>query len=276
MLSAVEELTALREGRAAPRIADRLLRGELVQAVTQLSHRDDIRFLGEALVTLRYTEPIADLKKAIKGQTDPLIVDYLRGLVTRLTAIDQRGDDVEKWIELLSSPDEALRLLAIDRLSDLGGKPAVGTLARFFETAARPEQVETLEALARIGSSAALPLVEKILMGEAFEDRDSRPLRDAAAWAARRIGGHPSIDLLRRSVIRRHGLDEKALIYLAVRDGNNALPELSAYRVSRLRDLQWMRGLEQERIDWIRRALSAGRSISALDRPPEEIELGRW
>jgi hypothetical protein len=66
------------------------------------------------------------------------------------------------------------------------------------------------------------------------------------------------------------------LIYLAVLDGNNALPELTAYRFTRLRDLEWQRAREQERIDWMRRELSAGRPLSSLDLPPEEIELGHW
>jgi HEAT repeat protein len=276
MSAAVAELTSLGERRAAPRIADRLLRGELAHPVTEMSRREGIRFLGDALVTLRYTEPIADLEKAVEGQTDPVIVAYLRELVARLRAIGQRGDDVGKWIELLASGEPALRVLAIDRLSDLGGKPAVEALSGFFETAEGSEKLLTLLALGRIGSSAASPLLEKILTGGAHDGRDSRELREAAAWATRRIGGAGSVDLLRRSVKRRDGRDEKALVYLAVLDGKRALPELSAYRLSRLRDLEWMRGLEQERIDWMRRELSAGRSISSLDLTPEEIELGHW
>jgi len=77
-------------------------------------------------------------------------------------------------------------------------------------------------------------------------------------------------------VKRREGRDMNVLVYLAILDGINALPELTAYRFTRLRDLEWPRGEEQERSDWIRRELSAGHPLSSLDLPPEEIELGRW
>jgi hypothetical protein len=113
-------------------------------------------------------------------------------------------------------------------------------------------------------------------MDEAYDAYDLRQLRSTAAWAARRIGGKKSVDLLRRSVKRREGDDMNVLVYLAILDGKNALPELTAYRFARVRDLEWQRGKEQERIDWMRRELSAGRSLSSLDLPPEEIELGRW
>ena len=272
----IEELTALGEKRAAPRIADRLVRGVLAEPVTDPRYRDRIRMLGDALVTLRYTEPIDDLRKASRSQPDGEIASYLQELATRLSALEQRGDDVEKWIELLGSQDESLRLLAIDRLSELGGKSAVRALKQFFEGAEKVEQLETLKALGRIGSSAAMPLLEKLLMEEAYDSHDARQLRGTAAWAARLIGGKESIDLLRRSVKRREGRDMNVLVYLAILDGINALPEVTAYRFTRLRDLEWPRGEEQERCDWIRRELSAGRPLSSLDLPPEEIELGRW
>jgi HEAT repeat protein len=272
----IEELTALGEKRAAPRIADRLLRGLLAEPLIDPIYRDRVRFLGEALVTLRYTEPIEDLRKASRGQPDGKIVSYLQELVTRLSALEERADDVEKWIELLGSQDEALRQLAIDRLSELGGKTAVRALKQFFEGADKVEQLEALTALGRIGSSDAMPLLEKLLMDETYDAHDVRQLRSTAAWAARLIGGKESIDLLRRSVKRREGRDINVLVYLAILDGINALPELTAYRFTRLRDLEWTRGEEQERCDWIRRELSAGRPLSSLDLPPEEIELGRW
>jgi hypothetical protein len=44
-------------------------------------------------------------------------------------------------------------------------------------------------------------------------------------------------------------------------------------RVPRLRYLGSSRGIEDERLQWIRRELRAGRSISAVDVPPEQLEL---
>jgi HEAT repeat protein len=273
---AAEALTALGESRAAPRIADRLLRGELGEPVTDPRRRSSIRLLGDCLVTLRYTEPKADLEKAARSQPDPEIVEYLEELVMRLDALETLGDDVAKWTALLESDNAAMRLLAIDKLSELGGKPAVRSLVGFFEGADKVEQIATLKALGRIGSLDAMPLLATLLLDETYDAHDVRQLRDTAAWAARRIGGQESIDLLRRSVKRREGRDVNVLVYLAVLDGPGALAELEAYRVSRFRDLDWFRGEEQERIDWMRRELSAGRSISSLDLPPEEINLGPW
>jgi hypothetical protein len=38
-----------------------------------------------------------------------------------------------------------------------------------------------------------------------------------------------------------------------------------------MRFLGWFRGMEQERLDWVARRLSTGRSIDSVDVPPHRI-----
>ena len=274
--SAIPALVALEEPKAAAVIADRLLLTELAAPVTDPLRRDEIERLGDALVALSHTAALPAIREAATKQTDPVIVAELEGLSRRLSAIEERGKDTRKWSEALRSGDPELRLLAVDRLGRFGGGAAVPDLSAAFEEADESERLAILDALGRIGSPKALALLERVLVSEEFDTYAARKIRSTAGWSARRIGGKQAVDVLRRSVHRREGLDMDVLVYLAVLEGSDAAPDLERYHVSRLRDLWWQRGQEQERTQAMLHALAQGRTLAFLDRPPSEIHLGRW
>ncbi len=269
--SVVEALSKRGEPRAAPRIADRLLRSVLQKPITDPTRRVEVTKLGDALVALRYPDPTPQIRDAAVLQTDPEIVDYLARLVKKLGLIQEYKAAVPKWVEALSSSDTEVRQLAAARLGELGGTEAARALVGAFGRAPTDEGVGILRALAAMRSPEAAALVERVLLDPSFDDREKARLRDMAAWAARRIGGERLADALRRSAERREGQDISVLTYLAVLEGKAAIPVLRSVRAPRLRMFTWLRGAEQERLDWILRRLALGRGIPSLDRPPDEI-----
>jgi hypothetical protein len=78
---------------------------------------------------------------------------------------------------------------------------------------------------------------------------------------------------LKAAAERRHGRDVHVLIYLALLEGDKALPILADYRLLRMRYVRSMRGKEMEQLDWISRRLSAGLPITTLDFPPQTVQL---
>ncbi len=265
---AIDALTGLEEPRAAPRIADRLLRAELADTIEDTVHRDHVRIMGNSLIELGHAEPRADLAEAAKRQTDGEIVAYLEKLDRLLGEIESRGKNVAKWAEAAESPDRDLRRLAYTRLRQDGGSAAVAALVAAFDNADDEDRVQILGALARIGTTEAGPLLESVLLDPEYDAHDRQDLRSTAAWAARNAAG-PSMALaLRRSAERRHGQDIWVLVYLAVLTGPDSLPVLHGYRGPRLGYFSERRGFEMDRLDWIIAELEAGRSIASLDKPP--------
>jgi HEAT repeat protein len=267
--AAIGALVRLDETRAAPRLADRLLRSELGDTPTDHTHRDHIRALGDALVALRYTAPIQDLRTAAAVQTDPLIVEYLASLDKLLTETKRRGDDVAKWIEAAASADPEIRRLAYRRLGASRTSEGARALVSRFDEADDDERLDILRALAVAGSGEAAPLLSRVLLDAEFDAHDQRHVRSVAAWAARNVGGEAMTDALRRSAERREGRDLNVLVCLALLAGEEALPTLKAYRGKRLRYFEWDRGVEQKDLDRIIADLSGGRSIAFFDKPPK-------
>jgi HEAT repeat protein len=271
---AVDPLMAQKERRAGPRIADRLLEGYLASRITDPSRWTDVYILGDALVGFRYVDRLEEIRDAVKLQSDPTLVSYLDGLVRRLTAIRENQNDVQKWIAAATGADDpGVRRVAISRLGEIGGDEAIGALVDAFAGAGTDDQVEILRALAAAPSSLAAPLIEHVLLDDAYDPLPAEPVRAMAAFAARRIGGPGMIEALRKSAVRRDGQDLPVLIYLAVASGKAAVPTLREVRIPRLTHFHIMRGREQEVLDGMIRELSAGRSVSSRDVPPERNRI---
>ncbi len=272
--SAVGPLVAQRERRAGPRIADRLLKGYLGSQLSDASRWNDVYFMGDALVGLRYADALDEIRAAVKVQTDPTVVSYLDGLVRRLAAIRENQGDVKKWLAAAVAVDDpGLRRLAYSRLGEIGGDDAARGLADAFPGATLDDQVEILRALAAAPSPVAAPLIERVLLDGAYDPLMKQPLRGMASYAARRLGGAEMTEALRKSAERREGQDLDVLTYLAVASGKDAIPTLKAVRIPRLRHFHMMRGREQVRLDWLIRELSADRSVKSRDVPPEQNRI---
>jgi hypothetical protein len=194
-------------------------------------------------------------------------------VVARLAALQENGHKVKRWIAAMTSPQEQVRLLAYQRLGEIGGKQAAGALADRFGRVGADEGLAILDALGNVDETPALDLIERVLTAPEFDPVERADLRSMAAWSARRLGGERMIAALKASAERRHGRDVHVLIYLALLEGEEALPTLAKYRMLRMKYVGWMSGKEFEKLDWIARHISNGASLAAVDVPPGRISF---
>jgi HEAT repeat protein len=268
-----QTLARMGEKRAGPRIAELILTKYLAEPLVNPSRFAFLYVLGDTLVELNFTEPLPRLREKVKLQPDGTVVSYVEGLIRRLSLLATNGEDRMKWVAMLGDNDTTTRRIAIRRVGEIGGSESVKALGEAFGRVDRDDQVEILRALARSASPEAAPLVERVLLDDAFDAPDGKAVREMSAWAARRIGGAKMTDALRRSAERRSGQEMNVLVYYAILAGKDSTPVLRSLRAPRLRYYERTRGLEQERLDWMIRELSAGRPIRSLDVPPEDLEL---
>ena len=257
--------------RAAPRIASRLL-GIVQDPVTDLSQRAPILAFSEMLVTLGYTEPIDDLKVSAAKQGDIEIKGTLESTVRRLEMLRQLGNDVAGWQEALGAPRPEIRRLAARRLAQIGTPSAVRALEVRLASAtlAPDERAAIFLEIADARTQGAAPLVEQNLADPAYDAWILQAAREAAAWAAHRIGGERMRKALRTSAMRRDGRDFPTVAYLAV-ERELTLDELVALRRRRLRYLDAGNGHEEIALDGAAADLRAGRVPGELDAPPDTL-----
>ena len=271
-LLACRNLIEIGERRAGPRVAGNLL--ELVaEPVGNLSARAPIKEYSEALVTLRYVEPIPDLVQALEKQSDPEIVANLTSAVTRLKLITELGDDVTRWTAKLDDPQESVRVLAGARLAEIGSSAAVKTLEARLAMATLPpaERAGILRAIGEFRTAGAASIVERHLSDPAYDAYALRDARAAAAWAARRIGGERLHRALHDSAVRRDGRDFATLVYWSVADPGSALEGVRTLRSRRVRYPEPTYGRDDEHLDEILRELARGRAPRRFDVPPEKL-----
>lgn len=228
--------------------------------------------LIEALVAVRHTASAAHLREASKHTRDRSLQLALESGARRLEALDAFAG-TEEWIAAAADEDRAMRQTAYQRLGDIGDAAAIEALAAAFDTAQAADRVDILRAIGRAGSPHASPLLERVLTSDEFDALDQRTVRQAAAWAARRIGGDEMFTLLRAAVERRHGRDPAITVYAALTGGRQALPLLAAQRRSQLSYFGWERGKVQERLDRLAHEIAAGISLWEIDRPPEQLSF---
>jgi len=271
--AAVDALAGLGDPRGAAPILKRLLDTELTRRITDPRQRLRIEKLLLAVVELRDTSRLVELATARDGASDVQVRGLLARHVARLTAIAEAGDKAKRWISALDSPSADVRDLAYAALGRLGGEASARALVERFGRVDPAEAREIVRALGSIPGKAARDLLRRVLVDPAFDPIEHSELRSMAAWSARRIGGAAMLDALREAVERREGRDGYPFVYLTVLGGAGTVPDIDRLRVPRLRYLGSSRGIEDERLQWIRRELRAGRSISAVDVPPEQLEL---
>jgi HEAT repeat protein len=270
--SAAETLTALGDKRVAPRRASELL-ALVKDPIGNLTLRARVVELTEALVTLRYTEPIDDLKTAAKVQTDLEIVEALNSCVRRLVILKEDGDNDVAWAAELASPEAPVRALAETRLAELSTAAAIKALtAQLARTdVADEERAHIFEAFGRAKTSAAAPLIERNLSDPAFDAWELREARTSAAYAARRLAGPKMIAALRASALRRDGRDWASVLYWAILDGPGALDSLRTLRVRRLRYPEAGFGKQEETLGRIIDDIAAGRTLAPYDVGPDDL-----
>ncbi len=271
--AAIDALAALGDPRGAPAISHRLLDVELPQPITDPRQRLRIEKLLLALVELRDTSRLAELHAARDGSSDAQVRELLTRHIARLDTIERAGTKAKRWIAELESSNADVRLLAYAALGRAGGEASARALVERFGRVDPEEAREILRALGSIPGPAAEQLVRRVLVDPTFDPADRSELRDMAAWSARCIGGAAMLSALQEAVARRDGRDGRPFLYLAVLSGARVIPEIDRLRAPRLRYLGSTRGAEDERLQWVRRELTAGRSIARLDVPPERLDL---
>jgi HEAT repeat protein len=270
---AVKVLRELGESRAAPVIAERLLKVEMVGALRDARFRSRVELLADTLVDLRYHQVLEELLEQKELQTDSQLLIYLDGVIGRMEALKQNGRKAKRWIAALESAEPEIRQLAYERLGEIGGAPAARALAGHFGRVGQREGMAILDALGKLNEEPSLDLIERILTGPEFDSVERAGLRSMAAWSARRLGGDRMIEALKASAARRHGRDVHVLIYLALLEGESVLSTLAEYRMLRMKYVGWLSGKELEKLDWIARHIRDGGSLSAVDVPPHEISF---
>jgi HEAT repeat protein len=258
---------------AASRISRRLLEDELAGLVVDPVLRSRIPVLGDALVSLNYTDSLDALGVAAERQADGTLVAYLNGLLLRLATIRDRGEDVAKWIELLDSQELELRMLAYRRLSELGGKRAAGALLDRFGRVETEEGVVILSAVGAIDGKATRELLVRVLESPAFDSQARLPLRRMAAWSARRLGGAELDAAVAGAVDRDQGRDPWLLAYLIVMTGDSGVTKWRAYRVPRLQFPTATTGIEQDRLDLLANWVRLEQPLTKFDRPPDRLKF---
>lgn len=271
--TAVEQLVAHDERRAAGAIAARLIERELSGVVSDAGLRHQIDLMARAVVSLRATQRLDDLRAAAERQNDPLIVQSLTRAIESLAALREYGEDRKRWIAAASSDRQDLRRLAFERLSELGGEEAAKGLAALFGRVGPEEGIEILDALHRMDEEPAQALLERVLLGPEFDTVERAGLREVAAWSARRLGGARMLDALERSVLRRDGRDAKVTIYLGLLGGERAVPTLDRVRLARMRYLKWSRGKELDALDRLKRRILSGTSVAEFELPPHRLRF---
>lgn len=272
VLATIRELEDLREHRAGPRTAARLL--ELIrEPIGDLDLRSPVAELTEALVIFEYPDAVDDIAAAAAKQTDPGIIGDLDTCVRRLTLLKTCGDDVAKWAPVLAAASKGDRELAADRLAEIGTPPAVAALAtRLADPAATPgDKAAIFESIGDLRCRGAADLVAKNLADPAFDAWSLRDARTGAAWAARRIGGPAMVAALKASAIRRSGRDWATLAYLAVLDPEHAAHTIEAVRIPRLRYADPRFGHEDEDLEKILFELRGGIVPRTFDVPPYRL-----
>ena len=271
--AAVDALAALGDPRGATPILARLLDTELPQPITDPRQRLRIEKLLVAAVALGDTSRLTDLEAALDATSDGQVRQLLTRHIDRLRTIADAAAKPKRWIAALDSSNPDVRLLAYANLRRLGGESAARALVERFGRVDPAEAREILRALASRPGPAARDLVRRVLVDPAFDPAEHAELRDMAAWAALQIAGEPMLGALREAVIRRDGRDGRPFLYYAVLAGTGAIADIDRLRVPRLRYLGSTRGVEDEQLQWAKRELRTGRSISALNVPPERLGL---
>lgn len=273
--TAIEELAWYEIEEAAPRLAGRLLAQELSGVVTDPLARLRIEKLGEALAVLAYDEPLEDLREAAARQTDAGLVEYLGTLSGRLALVRANGTDVERWTNSTGLGEPELHAMAYRALGRIGGPDAARALVAALGRANDPRDAEAVvRALGVIDHPLTREALERVLLDPAYDPPALWPVRDVAAWSARRLGGPRMRDALERSAVRRSGRDARVLVYLAQLDPQGTLPLLRELRPLRMSYLKWLRGEEQEQLDRIAEAIAAGRPLDEWDVAPERLRFG--
>jgi HEAT repeat protein len=261
--------------RATAPVVRRLLDRELRGVVHDPYIRERVYFLGDGLVDLNFSERPEDWAPAVSRQRDGNLVVYLEQLDARLDALETCGDELDCWKERLASTDAEVRKLAIRRVGELGGPAAAEALGAVFGRVDVDDGAEILRALGTIDDPASRTLIERVLASPIFDPAVRAPLREMAAWSARRLGGEDMARALRESARRRTGEDVFTLIYLAQLEGRDAIPLLEDLRITRMRHPRWTLSDEMELLDKLVRELRAGRTIEAFDVAPEEMRFNR-
>ncbi|ANM28616.1 hypothetical protein ABI59_01765 [Acidobacteria bacterium Mor1] len=260
-----------RDPRLAPRLASMLIQEDVPNFRPDGASIERIRFLSDALVTLRYSAPADDLLQAAETMPDAAIQIRLRDTAAQLKQIAERGDDADAWASMIGNENPAMHRLALERLIEIDSTASFAHLAKAFDSLDPELQTHVLTWAARGPAANAAELARRVIDDPAYDRESKLATRDAANWLARRIGGKKMEASLEGAARRTRGRDATALLYLAVQRGKKALPLLRELRGPRMGQPRSYNGVEQERIDWAIRRLERGLDLDEIDGSPEEL-----
>jgi len=268
-----EQLARLRAVDSAPTIAGRIIQELKSESPIDQSAAIALEKMADALLALSDGQSANDLRAALAGRTDATGTAPVERTLVALETIRKCGRKTSRWKETAASDDGSIRQLAYTHLGRIGDAEAVQFLTTRFDDADPTDRLAILRALGEVDESRALPLLERVLLDPEFDPAPQAPLRNMAAWSARRIGGPAMWDRLESAAIRREGRDAAVLIYAALVDNERGPELLKRLRRQRMRFIGWHKGKELERLDRLSVRLNSGRSVRELDVPPARLNL---
>ncbi len=276
LLSACEERHArevsLRAGLRLVRFGDPRATPCLVRTLREeIAERQTIGPFGELVLAelpLLGSESVAEsLDRLAEEQTAPAIAHRLRQAARSALLVQQLGDDIDPWIDLLREGTPTEVDLAVRRLGQLGDPRAARPLTQLFGRIPPDRSVAIPRALGMIGNDAATPFLISLLVDDLYQIPELAPSRREAAIALARYAHsrHASEALLTSFQLER-GSTAVPLLAYAHMTGRKAIDELVRLKPLFFRKRGDDQVLLHERVNWAIRMLRLGRTI-----PIEEV-----
>ena len=263
--------TERRIAGAEKKIRTRLLEGELPKLVNRADSRPAAEWLLDQLRDWGDTDAIEPLREQLEIQKDGLLLERIRRTLTVLESYQRNGDDLDKWSASLVSESADERTAALNYLKRQD-HPEVGKrLAQAFDQLDLEDAIPVVQLCGQFPGDETTALIERLLTRPEFQSTRFDDLRDAAAWAARGIGGERMVQALAASITARNGRDARVLSYYALLAGKDAVATIEKYLVSRMRYRQTLRGNEWNHLKRLLRLLKSERAIDFTDRPPQAL-----
>ncbi|MBP7147503.1 MAG: HEAT repeat domain-containing protein [Acidobacteria bacterium] len=263
-LDAARELVERRDPRAVPCVLQRV-REEIERNQGIGPEADALLTRLQALAPPSTAESLDAMAEATPA---PAIQHRLLGAAHAVRMVNELGNDVGPWLELLENGSPLEIDLAVERLGELGDARAVEPLRRLFGRIEPERAYRIPQALGRIGSERATPFLIALITDDLYRVPSLAEARKQAACALARApaSGHVP-DALREAFVAEGGTTVVPLLAYARTRGAAAIPDLVALKSQLLRRRNPAAVERHERVNWALRMLRAGREI-----PLEELK----
>lgn len=258
-LLAARDLVQLRDPRATPCIVRRL-RESLAEFGSVGPTAEEL--LRELALT-GSTSAAESLERLAGEQSAPAVAHRLKSAAQSVRFVQELGNDVDPWLQLLDDGTPTDVDLAIRKLGDLRDPRAVEPLTRAFGRSDPDRAHDIPRALGLIGSDRATPFLISLLVDDLYYRVPSlaRTREEAAIALARYAHTDHAASALITAFELTDGKSVVPLLAYAHILGKDAIPELLRAKTLLLQRRGEGRVAMHERVNWAIRMLRLGRTI---------------